>query len=274
MAKRFLVAAVGVPLIIAVVFFGIYAPVLFDIAIAIICAVSVGEFAHATKTLRLYQISIPSIIFAAAYPILMTLGFGSITAYIYTGIMLSMMIFFHKKITYKDLAYIYCMSVIITLALSTIVMMKNLDNAHASFYFILALGLPWMADIGAFFAGSFLGRHKLCPEISPKKTIEGAVGGVLLCVGATCLIGWIFADLIYGGKVSVNYISLCCLAFIGSFLSILGDLSFSLVKRNFNIKDYGFILPGHGGFLDRFDSVVFVSPFILMFITYFPVISF
>ena len=256
MAKRFLAAAIGVPMILAVVFFGVYAPVLFDISVAIICAISVGEFSHATNTLKLYQISIPSLLFAAAYPFLLTLGYSDIAVYVYSGIVLSMMIFFHKKITYKELAYIFCMTMIITCSLSTIV------------------SLPWMADIGAFFAGSFLGKHKLCPEISPKKTVEGAVGGVIFCVAATCFIGWLFTTLLYGGSVRVEYISLGCLAFIGSLLSILGDLSFSLVKRNFGIKDYGTILPGHGGFLDRFDSVVFVSPLMLVFISYFPIISF
>ena len=162
---------------------------------------------------------------------------------------------------------------IITIALSTIIQMKNMDTAHASFYFILSLGLPWMADIGAYFAGSFLGKHKLCPTISPKKTIEGVVGGVLLCVGATCLIGWIFADLIYGKTVEIQYLPLCILALIGSFMSVIGDLSFSVIKRYFEIKDYGFIIPGHGGFLDRFDSVIFVSPFVWMFITYFPIMT-
>ncbi len=273
MAKRFLAAVIFVPVIIAVVIFGAYAPILFDISVAIICTISIGEFAHATKTLRLWQISIPSILFGAAYPMLLTYGFGLMTAYIYTGIMLSMMIFYYHKISYSSLAYIYCMTLIITIALSSIVHMKNRDPAHACFYFILALGLPWMADIGAFFAGSFLGKHKLCPEISPKKTIEGAVGGVILCVGATCLIGWIFADLIYGKNIGINYLSLSILALVGSFLSILGDLSFSIVKRNFKLKDYGFIIPGHGGFLDRFDSVIFVSPFILMFITYLPIVT-
>ena len=189
------------------------------------------------------------------------------------GIALSMMVFFHEKISYKEFAYHYGMTILITAAMSSVVMMKNFDAAHASFYFVLSLGLPWMADIGAFFAGSFLGKHKLCPVISPKKTIEGAIGGVLFCIGATCLVGWIFSSLLYGEKAHVQYLNLSILAFFGSLLSIIGDLSFSVVKRYFKIKDYGFIIPGHGGFLDRFDSVIMVAPFILTFITYFPIIT-
>ena len=273
MAKRFLAAAIGVPMIIAVVIFGVYAPILYEISVAIICTVSVGEFALATNTHRLLQLSIPSLLFAAAYPMLLAHGFGPLCCFVYGFIAMCMMVFFHQKISYKQFAYIFSMTTIITVALSTMVTMIYSDLAHSSFYFIFCLGLPWMADIGAFFAGTFLGRHKLCPEISPKKTIEGAVGGIIFCIGATCLIGWIFAALIYQGGITVNYVELCCLAFIGSLVSIMGDLCFSIIKRNFQIKDYGFILPGHGGFLDRFDSVIFVSPLILMFISYFPIIS-
>ncbi len=273
MGKRFLAAAIGVPLILAVVFFGRYVPILIDISAAIICTFCVGEFAIASKTEKIYPLSIPSVLFAGTYPMVLTYGYGLLAGYIYTGLVLSMLVFCHKKINYRDFAYQYGMTLLITLAVSSIVMMKNADTAHASLYFVLALGLPWMADIGAFFAGSFLGKHKLCPTISPKKTVEGVIGGVLLCMGATCLIAWLFSLLLYGDAVSVNYLPLCLMALVGSFLSVIGDLIFSVIKRYFEIKDYGFIIPGHGGFLDRFDSVIMVAPFMLVYTTYFPIIS-
>lgn len=273
MAKRFLAAALGVPLVLAVVFFGGYAPILFDISAAIICVFCVGEFSIASGTIKMYPLSIPALLFAGVYPMVLTYGYGLLTGYLYTGIVLSMLVFCHKKITYKEFAYNYGMTTLITIAVSSIVMMKNTDPAHGSLYFVLSLGLPWMADIGAFFAGSFLGKHKLCPSISPKKTIEGVVGGVLLCIGATCFIGWLFSLLLYQGTVQVRYLPLAILALFGSFLSVIGDLIFSVIKRYFAIKDYGFIIPGHGGFLDRFDSVIMVAPFMLVFITYFPIIT-
>ncbi len=272
MGKRFLAAAIGVPMIFAVVFLGKDLPILFDIAVAIICVISAGEFINAVKELKTFQLSIPSLIFAAAYPMLLTYGYALPVCFVYSGVMLSMIVFCHKKITYKDLAYIYAMTMIITVALSTIVMMKNMYPDYASFYFLMALGTPWMADIGAFFAGTFFGRHKLCPEISPKKTVEGAVGGVIFCIGASCFLSWLLPLIVYGSFAGVNYVYVISMSFIGSFLSIIGDLSFSIVKRNFNIKDYGTILPGHGGFLDRFDSVIFVAPFMYVFITYFPIL--
>ena len=278
MVKRLLTAVVGVPLIIAIVIFSTYLPVLINAAAAIICIMCVGEFSTAVKTIKKFQISIPSIIFSVAYPMLISYTVGSVdtgflVCAVYTGIMLLMTVFFHKKISFTDFAYTYSMTMVITVAVSTIAMMKDMDVSHSAFYFILALALPWMADIGAFFAGSFLGKHKLCPSISPKKTIEGAVGGILLCVGASCLAGWIFSDLVYQKTVTINYINLCILAFTGAFLSIAGDLTFSVIKRYLGIKDYGFIIPGHGGFLDRFDSVVLVAPYIYIFISYLPILT-
>ena len=153
------------------------------------------------------------------------------------------------------------------------IQMKDMDTVHSSFYFVITLALPWLADAGAYFAGSFFGKHKLCPEISPKKTIEGAVGGTIVCVLATCGVGWLFADIIFDRTVQINYLNLAILSLIGSLLSILGDLSFSVVKRAFDIKDYGNLIPGHGGILDRFDSVVFVAPFLYIMVAYLPIMK-
>lgn len=272
MLIRIISAAVGIVLILAVIFFSSTIPVIVDLFVALVCAVAVGEFAGATKTLKLVQISVPSVIFAFLYPMLLNYDMETIIWYIYTAIMLSMMIFNYKKITFIEFAYIYSMSNIITFSLSTIIMMKDMDISHSAFYFVLALALPWLADAGAYFTGTFLGKHKLCPEISPKKTIEGAVGGTVFGIICTCAMGFIFSEWIYGNNMQINYIHLFLLSLFGSLLSILGDLSFSLVKRTFHIKDYGNIIPGHGGVLDRFDSVVFVSPFLWIMIKYMPIL--
>ncbi len=272
MVKRILSGIVGISFIIAVIILSGRIPILIDIFVAAVCGIAAGEFANATGTLKHWQISIPSMCFAVLCPMLMGYGMVMIIGYLYTAFMLSMMIFFHKKISFKEFAYIYSMTIIITLSLSTIIQMKNMDTSHSVFYFVITMALPWLADAGAYFAGVCLGKHKLCPEISPKKTIEGAVGGTIVCVLATCGIGWLFTDVIYQ-NVSINYINLGILSLIGSLLSILGDLSFSVVKRTFAIKDYGNLIPGHGGVLDRFDSVVFVSPFLYIMMAYMPVMG-
>ncbi|MDO4619629.1 MAG: phosphatidate cytidylyltransferase [Lachnospiraceae bacterium] len=113
----------------------------------------------------------------------------------------------------------------------------------------------WVADTFAYLAGRAFGRHKMAPVLSPKKTIEGAVGGVL----ASGVAGVIYAFAAEGGSAVLEY-ALICMA--GALISIIGDLAASAVKRDRGIKDYSHLIPGHGGILDRFDSMIFTAPVI------------
>lgn len=120
-------------------------------------------------------------------------------------------------------------------------------------YIIFALVIVWSTDSGAYFVGRKLGKHKLWPEISPKKTIEGFVGGIIIALVATVIFQ-------YFAQLDVNYAILLLVALVASIVGQLGDLVESAIKRHFNVKDSGTILPGHGGILDRFDSLIFVLP--------------
>ncbi len=126
-------------------------------------------------------------------------------------------------------------------------------------YLLVFIG-AWSTDTGAYFIGVLFGKHKLIPEVSPKKTVEGAFGGVLGCVVGFVLYGFIVSKL--HSDVRVNYLMLILLALVVSVVSQLGDLIASFVKREQGIKDFGFIFPGHGGVLDRFDSIIAVAPLI------------
>ena len=111
----------------------------------------------------------------------------------------------------------------------------------------------WGCDTCAYCAGMLFGKHKMAPVLSPKKSVEGAVGGV---AGAV-LLGVIFAAVTKGP--AAEYAAICG---AGALISMVGDLAASAVKRNMEIKDYGKLIPGHGGILDRFDSVIFTAPVI------------
>lgn len=141
------------------------------------------------------------------------------------------------------------------------------------FYVFIAVLSAWAADVGAYFAGTFFGKHKLCPTISPKKTVEGAVGGVVVDVLVMLLCGVLFSQAFYQGQVQVNYLVLLIIGLFGSVLSILGDLSFSIIKRSCHIKDFGQVIPGHGGILDRFDSVIFTAPFVYLLVGFLPLVG-
>ena len=122
----------------------------------------------------------------------------------------------------------------------------------------IAILIPVITDIGAYFFGKRFGKHKLAPVISPKKTWEGSVGGTVSAVMLLTLAAWILEQ---SGYVLVNMQYWVNYLLIASCISQLGDLSFSAIKRITGIKDYGTLLPGHGGILDRFDSLLVVIPF-------------
>ena len=125
---------------------------------------------------------------------------------------------------------------------------------------ILVFIFSWITDTGAYFAGSLMGKHKLAPVLSPKKTIEGAVGGVILTVIASIVYMIILKNTM---DITIHFKALFLVAaVIGALLSELGDLAASALKRQCNVKDFGKLFPGHGGMLDRFDSVVFIAPFV------------
>jgi len=129
-------------------------------------------------------------------------------------------------------------------------------------YLILALIIIWMSDTGAYFAGRFLGRHKLYPRVSPKKTWEGSIGGTLAAVA-----GAFIGAAILG--IDWSPLHLTGLSLIMAIVGAMGDLCESLLKRSYGVKDSGNILPGHGGVLDRFDALLFSVPLMYYYIVVF-----
>lgn len=131
---------------------------------------------------------------------------------------------------------------------------------HGLYYLIYAVTLCIATDVGAYLVGKALGKHKLAPKISPNKTVEGAAGGILLALMAALAYGW----WLNRTRIPVRFEALAFYAVLGSVLGQLGDLSMSVVKRICGVKDFGKLLPGHGGVLDRFDSQLFTLPFMLI----------
>lgn len=123
----------------------------------------------------------------------------------------------------------------------------------------------WITDTSAYFAGRAFGKRKLCPKVSPKKTIEGSIGGIIGSTTVCLLYGAILNSL---GITAIPLFHFLIIGILGSVFSQFGDLAASSIKRNVGIKDYGHIMPGHGGILDRFDSILFVAPLIYYYITF------
>ncbi len=134
------------------------------------------------------------------------------------------------------------------------------NTAEGSYFFLLLLVIVWLTDTGAYFIGKKWGRHKLYPKVSPGKTVEGAIGGLLISVLGAALFAGIFIE-------SLNLLYIIVTAAICSIIGQMGDLCESMIKRSFGCKDSGKLLPGHGGLLDRIDALIFAAPVLYWFIS-------
>lgn len=256
----------------AIIVFDKTFPLALNIAVALIAAAAVFELGKALGLEKKWYIFWPSLVAAAAVPFCS--GRDLFLAYaLYTGAVCCAMLRCHQEVSFKDVFVQYSMVVLIPCALHSLVLLRELNPAHGMFYVLIAVFTAWAADVGAFFAGTFFGKHKLCPLISPKKTVEGAIGGLVVNVCTALLCGVFFHNVYHLGQVEVHYLPLFLAGFFGTFVSILGDLSFSLIKRSCHIKDFGQVIPGHGGILDRFDSVIFTAPFVYLLVSFLPMVG-
>lgn len=181
--------------------------------------------------------------------------------YLFMLLLFVIMLAQHKTVSVTDAAMVIFSVIYIPYFLTNLLYIREVEYGRILIW-IPFIG-AFLTDTCAYFAGVFLGKHKLCPGISPKKTIEGSVGGILGCMAACMLYGLLMEQV---WCLNVNYISLTVLGFAMSVVSQIGDLSASIIKRKFGIKDYGSLFPGHGGILDRLDSVIMIAPMVYLYI--------
>lgn len=252
---------------------------LLPIEMAIIVAVSVFEMLRCIGVLKKFAVSIPVLIISAAMPIVTRLsvtveGLYLIPVAFGTTLLLLLYLFgvavlSNGRFTVDNVATTFMTTVYITAGYcsvifvrdATVVVGESADNI-GKYIFLLAFIGAWVTDTFAYFGGRLLGKHKLCPDISPKKTIEGSISGIIFCVISFLIYGLILDK---GFSQQVNYFALAALAVVASVVSQIGDLALSMMKRRYGIKDFGKIMPGHGGFLDRFDSVIPVATVLAVF---------
>lgn len=254
---RLLTAAIGIPAaIIVMILTELWHPFT-GIMAGIASGVMILEFFSAKHLTACLPLSISCIAFALFTPVFINTQIRYIIFALFMLAVFSVLIYLHEKLTLASFTYAVTGTVLITFGMSAFTYAVD-NEASASFFFAMLLLLPWMADGGGYFIGSKFGKRKLCPKISPKKTVEGAIGGLVFCLVSALVMGIVFQLIIRDYKV--NFASIIILAILDSAAAILGDISFSLIKRHLNIKDYGSIFPGHGGVLDRFDSIIFTAP--------------
>lgn len=242
--------------------------IVFPIAMSILSAIGVYEMTKCLNFQKNYFLTIPMYILALGLPVF-RLATSKNTSFmaccmvaLFGMLIYTLSYVMIKRLTDRltDALTLYAMFVYIVGCFSSIVMIRI--NENGKFMYLLVFLGAWVCDTFAYFVGMFFGKHKLIPEISPKKTIEGSIGGIVFT-----LIAFVIYGVIVNNAFSANlsYVHLCVLGIVLPIVSQIGDLVASTVKRAYSIKDYGSLFPGHGGVLDRFDSVMLVAP--TLFIT-------
>ncbi len=192
----------------------------------------------------------------------------------YVLVLMSLTVFMNKTITFIHAATAFFASMVLPYAFSGFVRLNNIEDWFSGYthqegiYFVgLGFACSWLTDSFAYLVGRKFGKHKMAPVISPKKSIEGAIGGVVITAAFNVLILFLFTigcknlyDYSLFGDSAMKYLFIIPISVVLSLVSMMGDLAASVLKRNFGIKDYSQLLPGHGGIMDRFDSCVFVIP--------------
>ena len=251
------------------------------VAASVLSALAVWELLHNTGKVKSRVQTVVGMVFSAAGVMMMYFVRKTLTEkYLYMdaevrqllmillalpivyGIVTAVLYFINRKnTTVNDACYGYLLTLYPTVGFGCMVMLREMFN-HGLWYLIVLLVIAWISDTGAYFVGTFLGKHKMAPKISPKKSWEGFFGGWILSV--LCAVGVFILrfeiDNGYGDGLFYTLRFFLPVMVVLAPLSVVGDLLASVIKRKCGVKDFGNIMPGHGGVMDRFDSVIFIAP--------------
>ncbi len=265
------IAIFGIPLLI----FSDY--IIYTVALGVLSGIAAWEMLRVFGMQKRYAVSVPSILLSALMPLFAFDYFipaGKQTTYIlimalavfaYLLYLAFVSVFSRGTLGYKNVAAVFMSVAYVSVSFTSLALVRYMANGVYLFEMVF-IG-AWVSDSFAYFTGRLLGKHKLAPELSPKKTVEGSVGGIVFTVLAFILYGLIIESFF---KLEANYLILAVTGLILSAVGQVGDLWASLIKREFGVKDYSRILPGHGGIMDRFDSILVVSTALMIICLLFP----
>jgi phosphatidate cytidylyltransferase len=260
--KRWLTGLILAAVIFAIIIY--CPPVVLTAVIALFAAGGIWEYSSIVFGKGFHKEKIEGMIFAAIIPFVFLMGSSQLVLACIAFCIIASFILFLGSVKETSFDVISVVKVIfglmyIPFLLSHFILLRKLDQGV--FWVLFVLVLAFAGDITALYIGKYFGKHKLIPLVSPGKTVEGTIGLVLGSTLACLIFGYCFFP-------QVPLISIAILAFVGSIIGQLGDLSESAIKRNFGFKDAGSILPGHGGLLDRMDCLVFIVPFVYYYRIY------
>jgi phosphatidate cytidylyltransferase len=272
MKIRSLTSAIILAVMVPVLIFSKY--LIYPIALAIFAVAAVFELLRVIGVHKNYKISIPAYVMAAALPVLTHdifldqnpelqknyMLFAVATVFMYMLYIMALAVFSDGELRFSKIAEVFLAVTYVVMSFTALCLLRYIRNGTWCFFLVFLSA--WGTDVGAYCVGSLIGKHKLLPKVSPKKSIEGAVGGTVVAILLFMLYGFAVSKFT---ELTPNYLLLGIEGAMLSVISQIGDLIASLIKREYGVKDYGKILPGHGGIMDRFDSILAVSlPLVMM----------
>ena len=264
-----IIAAVAIP---TLIFSG---TLLYPIVMSALSVMAVFEMLRVLGYAKKPAVVLPAYLIALAFPTAAYFATTDVIKYsvvaaavifVYLLYLLTLPVLTRGKLKITGMSAVFCTTVYVILAFSALSAVRTLDNGV--FYMFIPFICSWVSDVFAYFVGRLLGKHKLIPEISPKKTVEGSIGGIVFAVLAMLLFGFVVDS--FFDAITVNYLVLGLMGFVLSIISQIGDLIASSLKREYDVKDYSNLLPGHGGIADRFDSIFAISLLVLAICVAFP----
>ena len=280
MKTRIISGAVMGALLLAILGLGYsVSPMIITVVIALLAAVATFELVHNVTGIKSKTAIIASMLYTAVAVVCYALdGFKidgyKMTTYHISVIFVLVAVFItlrkHKDFNLASILSLCVMPIVLVYAFGSLEQIANYGTNYKNtfggiypeegiYYLLMMLNFSSICDMGAYFVGVTTGKHKLCPEISPKKTVEGAIGGILTSVVFSLVFNFAFG---MTDKLLPTLILTIPLCIVG----MCGDLFASTIKRAVGIKDYGNLIPGHGGILDRFDSVIFTAPMVFFLV--------
>ncbi len=236
---------------------------IFPIALAAVSVMCLFEMFRCMQIHKKLHITLPAYAIGVILPLLQRsaffsdkiIPFSAVFAIIYIVYLFALVVWSRGKLTYSDMCTFAMTALYIIFSLNMILYIRDFNDTGMYIYLLIFIG-AWITDIFAYFTGVFFGKHKLIENVSPKKTIEGSIGGIVFCALAFVVAGLI-VDIFFEGDANIIFLAVSGVCI--SVIAQVGDLIMSVIKRHYGVKDYGKIFPGHGGMLDRFDSILAVS---------------
>lgn len=265
MKKRLLSTAVGLVLLAVILFY--FDTVFLNIVLAVVGQIALYEAVKAFIGKLQFGIYLCCSLFFVPFMFFNPPWLYMICALIF--VLFCVMMASKEKVNFRNAASVLLVTFLITFGFLSILSMRNLGETAGDKRMMFAFGLifGWVCDSFAYIFGRLFGKRKMSPNISPNKTVEGAIGGILSTVAVSVAAYAVYAalcpqeSLFYEKTRLVHYLFFAAAGLVGAIIGMVGDLSFSYIKRECDIKDFGNIMPGHGGALDRLDSVLFTSAF-------------